>query len=584
MSQPGARSRYLGMDAHREHSPTPAPERSDSSPGRPPPGKVPITARLAPRTVVLRHGAGAVDASAGGLLDAAAGGSGAPLPDGVRARFEQSLGHDLAGVRVHTDGPSATAAAAIGARAYAVGQDVHFADGEYRPDDPFGLHLLAHEVVHTVQQTGGAAARAPQPSLAVSSPGDAFEREAEALAPAVARGEPVAIATAASSLARTVMRAPSPGRVHTAADKGKLTVAKGKLAENIVFGPLLVTSSVAAEVSYERVTVAPPPGGATTTAQAGGRGPNTTPDGAPGPAPQTDARSGVGGDASKGAVGMSQEIKYELEQGVRQQMLGIRTNFTEASEITTKSAKFGGSLNVETKLGPVPLKLKVIELLIAKWDATANPPVKFLVAVVGEEVQLAEFEHVTADGTAYRLRPSVKVELEFSPDPVKIGKFVVQNIARVFASELALAGGMIAAGAATIFGSAYLIAHSGDITAATEAAVRTCRTYCRAYEAAIKGGKPVEGDGAAAGTQAGKAWVAARQLIGPDSNHAIATAAKGLNLYQDAWRKAWPQIKAKAIADYWAEHRAERFVFGEEGAGSGGFRTFKRVLDAAGDP
>ena len=94
---------------------------------------------------------------------ASAGGSGAPLPDGVRARFEQSLGHDLAGVRVHTDGASATAAAAIGARAYAVGQNVHFADGQYQPDDPFGLHLLAHEVVHTVQQTGGAAARAPQP-------------------------------------------------------------------------------------------------------------------------------------------------------------------------------------------------------------------------------------------------------------------------------------------------------------------------------------------------------------------------------------------------------------------------------------
>ena len=60
MSQPAGRSRYLGMDAYREHRPTPAPERSDSGPGRPPPGKVPITARLAPRTVVLRHGAGAL--------------------------------------------------------------------------------------------------------------------------------------------------------------------------------------------------------------------------------------------------------------------------------------------------------------------------------------------------------------------------------------------------------------------------------------------------------------------------------------------------------------------------------------------
>jgi hypothetical protein len=53
-------------------------------------------------------------------------------------------------------------------------------------------------------------------------------------------------------------------------------------------------------------------------------------------------------------------------------------------------------------------------------------------------------------------------------------------------------------------------------------------------------------------------------------------------MYDQAWKTAWPQIKAKAIQDYWNDHKAEKFIYGDTGAGNGGFRTFKRVLDAAG--
>src|SRR4051812_22950967 len=70
----------------------------------------------------------------------AGSGAGAALPEAVRTRFEASLGSDLAGVRVHTGSESATAAASLGAQAFATGNDIHFADGKYHPDDPFGLH------------------------------------------------------------------------------------------------------------------------------------------------------------------------------------------------------------------------------------------------------------------------------------------------------------------------------------------------------------------------------------------------------------------------------------------------------------
>src|SRR5262245_2876548 len=82
-------------------------------------------------------------------LARAGGASGAPLPGDVRDRFEGSLGADLSAVRVHTGEASAEASDAVGARAYTLGNDIHFAAGAYQPEDPFGLHLLAHEVAHT---------------------------------------------------------------------------------------------------------------------------------------------------------------------------------------------------------------------------------------------------------------------------------------------------------------------------------------------------------------------------------------------------------------------------------------------------
>ena len=116
--------------------------------------------------------------------------SGAPLPGNLQARFESSLGADLSAVRIHTAAASAEASEAVGARAYAMGNDIHFDAGQYRPDDPSGVHLLAHEVAHTVQQAG-APARV-QHKLEVSTPGDASEQAADRAADAMAAGLPAA--------------------------------------------------------------------------------------------------------------------------------------------------------------------------------------------------------------------------------------------------------------------------------------------------------------------------------------------------------------------------------------------------------
>jgi len=183
------------------------------------PGKVALTARLAPRPqyqVVFRvadpetarvfaSALGARDSNgvagdADAAVERAAGGSGQQLPDALRARFETSLGADLSSVRLHTGPESAAAADAVGARAYTIGNDIHFGEGHYQPLDPYGIHLIAHEVAHTVQQAGSGPRR--QNKLDVSTPGDALEVEADRAADAMVSGRPAVIASAPAPVAR----------------------------------------------------------------------------------------------------------------------------------------------------------------------------------------------------------------------------------------------------------------------------------------------------------------------------------------------------------------------------------------------
>jgi Domain of unknown function (DUF4157) len=109
---------------------------------------------------------------------AAARGGGRPLDSGVTDRIAPALGDSLSDVRVHTGEGAAALARAVSARAFTVGNDIFFGDGEYQPHSRDGGALIAHEAAHAIQQRG-APASGP---LTVSQPGDALEREADAVA------------------------------------------------------------------------------------------------------------------------------------------------------------------------------------------------------------------------------------------------------------------------------------------------------------------------------------------------------------------------------------------------------------------
>jgi hypothetical protein len=154
--------------------------------GARPPSAATTGSAAAPAGAVARHGAGEVSDTAAESLGHASASPGVALPSDLRERFEATLHTDLSGVRIHTDGSAAAAAAAFGAHAFAHGQDVYFAAGQYRPGSAAGDHLIAHEVAHTVQQR--VAAAAPQYQLEVSEPGDAHEHDADRAADAMVAG------------------------------------------------------------------------------------------------------------------------------------------------------------------------------------------------------------------------------------------------------------------------------------------------------------------------------------------------------------------------------------------------------------
>ncbi len=106
-------------------------------------------------TVAPGHSNAGTSAGPAGL------GRGTPLALDVRQAWEGRFGHDFSGVRLHTGALAAQSALALGARAYTFGAHIVFGDRQASASAPSGLHLMAHELAHVVQQ-GQAPALVPR--------------------------------------------------------------------------------------------------------------------------------------------------------------------------------------------------------------------------------------------------------------------------------------------------------------------------------------------------------------------------------------------------------------------------------------
>jgi len=106
-------------------------------------------------------------------------GGGSPLPANVSSSMGDAMGADFSNVRVHTGSEAAGMSDSIQAQAFTHGNDVYFNEGKYSPGSSDGQRLLAHELVHTVQQGGASSSvqkdPAPTPALPPARPTSAID-------------------------------------------------------------------------------------------------------------------------------------------------------------------------------------------------------------------------------------------------------------------------------------------------------------------------------------------------------------------------------------------------------------------------
>jgi hypothetical protein len=81
-------------------------------------------------------------------------GNGIPLPGNILKKMNSAFGADFSQIRIHSDNEAAEMSKALHAQAFAHGTDIYFNYGKYNTSSSEGEKLLAHELTHTIQQTG----------------------------------------------------------------------------------------------------------------------------------------------------------------------------------------------------------------------------------------------------------------------------------------------------------------------------------------------------------------------------------------------------------------------------------------------
>lgn len=105
------------------------------------------------------------------ILSNPTGGSSLPAP--VLMTMQNSLGYDFSGVKVHQGVKDQKATQAMGARAMTLGNHIWLAPGESSKD----LKLMAHELVHVVQQRSAPVVEGEERSVEVTSSEPQVQRE-----------------------------------------------------------------------------------------------------------------------------------------------------------------------------------------------------------------------------------------------------------------------------------------------------------------------------------------------------------------------------------------------------------------------
>jgi hypothetical protein len=99
--------------------------------------------------------AGTVASDAVGNKINSSKGNGNNMDSHTQSFMQSRFGADFSDVKIHTGGEAIQMNRELNAKAFTVGNDIYFNEGQYNPSSGDGKHLLAHELTHTVQQGSG---------------------------------------------------------------------------------------------------------------------------------------------------------------------------------------------------------------------------------------------------------------------------------------------------------------------------------------------------------------------------------------------------------------------------------------------
>jgi hypothetical protein len=425
-----------------------------------------------------------------GVVARAAKGSGQALPGELRGTFEESLGTDLGGVRIHTGPDAAAAAQALDARAYAVGQDVYMGAGEYDPSTTDGQFLIAHEVAHTVQQRG--ASLGPQMKLNVSQPGDAMETAADTAASAMISGRPASVGSGGIGIHRTP-------HDHQATRTTPLTAPQQQALSTVEHGGAGLSRRGTDDLLGLARTL-----GAAHSSQEG------------------ESRSRVARALVHLYDAMDAHLAQEFEGGAEGQMAFEFSEFSfidiwEADAHAPRARRARPHRRTTPRPQPQPQAQQVTPPPTGGGATQAAPDVA---GAMGD----VHAPHVGEHGDSHTAHVVAGVA-EVTHTAIELGE-LMHIIAH--GAPWAMAVGLIAGGVASIVGPLAQIMAGDEFAAACQRSVGVVRSFCIGFADAVRG-QPAHGDGATVGRHI------RATLLARGATEAQLRGLDGMQLYRECW-------------------------------------------------
>lgn len=94
------------------------------------------------------------------------------MPASLKGQMESGFGADFSDVRLHTGPDASSMSSSIQAKAFTSGKDIYFNEGQFNPDTTDGQRIIAHELAHTLQQSGMVARKKKRVEKKVFSPSE----------------------------------------------------------------------------------------------------------------------------------------------------------------------------------------------------------------------------------------------------------------------------------------------------------------------------------------------------------------------------------------------------------------------------